>query len=205
MARPGRRYPLVLYTYMLNRWWPATLFLSAGLFALAWVGERYLPEADQAWRWQALLAVGVFTLLMTAFLFLIRKAAYVQLFHDHFRLVTPFLRLNISYKRIQKTSSATVNALFPPKSLSGWQREILAPLGAKTAVVIHLNGYPVSRSFLRFFLSPFFFADKTPHFVLLVDDWMRFSMDLESLRTGKSQPAPKKRIDSSILARLPRK
>jgi hypothetical protein len=205
MARPGRRYPLVLYTYMLNRWWPATLLLSAGLFAVAWAGPHYLPEPAEAWRWQALAGVGAFALLVTLFLFLIRKAAYVQLFPDHFRLVTPFLRLNISYKRIQKTSSTTLNALFPPKSLSGWQRELLAPLGSKTALVVHLNGYPLSRSFLRFFLSPFFFADKTPHFVLLVDDWMRFSMEMESLRSGKSQAAPKKRIDSSILARLPHK
>lgn len=204
MARPGRRYPLVLYSYMLNRWWPATLLLSLALFALAWIGPRYVPDPAEAWRWQALAVVGIVALLMSAFLFLIRKAAYVQLFTDHFRLVTPFLRLNISYKRIQKTTSASMSALFPPRSLSGWQREMLAPLGSKTAIVVHLNGYPLSRTILRFFLSPFFFADQTPHFVLLVEDWMRFSMELESLRTGKSQPAPKKRIDSSILARLPR-
>jgi hypothetical protein len=140
------------------------------------------------------------------FMFALRKSAYVQLFNDYLRLVTPFLRINISYKRIRRTSSTAMGVLFPPKSISSWRREILEPLAPMTALVVELNGYPISQTVLRFFLSPFFFKDKSPHFVLLVSDWMRFSTELETLRRGGGAVAPKQKPTSqSILSRLPHK
>jgi hypothetical protein len=73
-------------------------------------------------------------------------------------------------------------------------------------MLIDLTGYPISPFVLRMFLSRFFFKDKTPHVVILVNDWMRFSAELESMRTGiDSQPVPNKRSKSSILSRLPHK
>jgi len=205
VARAGHRYSLVMYTHMLDRWWPATLFLALGMFALAWAVRSYYPDPLYDWRWLTLGSVGVFVLVVTLFLFIIRKAAYVQPHADHLRLVTPFLRLNISYKRLRRSSSASMEGLFPPRSVSSWQREIIEPLARKTAVVVELNGYPISQPVLKFFLSPFFFKDKTPHFVLLVDDWMRFSAELESMRSGGDVATPKKTGDKSILSRLPQK
>ncbi len=205
MPRRGRRYPLLLYTRMLDLWWPLVLILALGLFALAWAVRLYYPDPSLAWRWMTLAAVGGIVLFSSLFLFAIRRSGYVQLFPDHFRLVTPFLRLKVSYKRILRTSSATMGALFEARGLKGWKREILIPLARRTAVVVELNGFPASQGLLRAFLSPFFFRDRTPHFVLLVDDWMRFSGELESLRRG-GEPEPSKRpVDRSILSRLPHK
>ncbi|MEW6404030.1 MAG: hypothetical protein AB1649_19720 [Chloroflexota bacterium] len=203
MAKAGRRYPLVMYTHMINRWWPAVLTLGIGLLALAWVLQWW---GFEAWRWFTLGSVGLFVLVIALFMWALRKSAYVQLFADHLRLVTPFLRINISYKRFRRTSSATMGALFPPNSISSWRRDIVAPLARMTALVIELNGYPISQQVLRFFLSPFFFKDKTPHFVLLVEDWMRFSSELETMRAGGGFVAPQQKPSSqSILSRLPRK
>ncbi|MBI5839759.1 MAG: hypothetical protein HZB19_06625 [Chloroflexi bacterium] len=203
MATVGRRYPLIMYTHMLNRWWPATSFLGAALLVLAW---SVYSRGREDWRWLTLASVGGFDLLFSVFLFTIRKSAYVQLFTDHLRLVTPFLRINISYKRLRRTSSATMGGLFPPKSISHWRQGILEPLAKMTAVVVELNGYPITQTVLKFFFSPFFFKDKTPHFVILVQDWMRFSSDLESLRAGGGVPAPRQKTrDQSILSRLPHK
>ena len=42
MAKKGRRYPLVIYTHMLNRWWPATLTLS-----LATTSTGTMPETSE--------------------------------------------------------------------------------------------------------------------------------------------------------------
>jgi hypothetical protein len=98
-----------------------------------------------------------------------------------------------------------MGALFPPQSVSSWRREIIQPLAKMTALVIELTGYPMSQSTLRLFLSPLFFKDKTPHFVILVDDWMKFSAELESMRSGAVQSAPQKKRDNSILSRLPNK
>ena len=206
MARAGRRYSLVMYTRMIDRWWPATLLLAVSLFALAWEVQSYFPDPNYDWRWLTLGSVGGFVLVVTLFLLVIRKAAYVQPRADHLRLVTPFLRLNISHKRLQRASSATISGLFPVASITNWQREILEPLAKKTAIVVEMNGYPISQTVLRLFLSPLFFKDKTPHFVLLVDDWMRFSTELESMRAGGDVVKPRRPADnSSILSRLPHK
>ncbi|NOY99761.1 MAG: hypothetical protein GXP40_11265 [Chloroflexi bacterium] len=205
MARAGRRYPLVIYEYMLNRWWPATLALGLALIGLWWPVSRLQVVRDEPWRGIGLLAMGGLVLLMTLFLFLVRKAAYVRPYADHLRLVTPFLRLNISYRRFHKTTASEMHALFPPSKLSGWTRDVMAPLMSKTAIVIDLNGYPMPQAILRFFLSPFFFKDKTPHIVILVKDWMRFSAELESLRTGGELAQPKKKTGGdSLFSRLPR-
>jgi hypothetical protein len=60
---------------------------------------------------------------------------------------------------------------------------------------------------MKLFLSPFFFYDKTSHFVFIVDDWMSFSTELDSRRAGGKalrQP-PKPRITSGLLDDLKRK
>jgi len=67
-----------------------------------------------------------------------------------------------------------------------------------------LSEYPVPPAVLRWFHSPLFFRDKTPHHHILVNDWLRFSAELDSMRySGKQAPKARTR-DNSILSRLPR-
>jgi hypothetical protein len=204
MAKAGRRHHLLIYSHMLNRWWPATLTLSLALVAVAW-GVSKTPEGQaQPYLVNATLGLSGVTFIFTFLLFIFRKAAYVQAFPNYLRLVTPFLRLNISYRRFRGTTTTEMRAIFPPTSLSGWRRDIIAPLSTKTAIVINLSKHPVPPFFLRWFLSPFFFKDKTPHFVILVDDWLRFSAELDSMRFRNKQAEKKRPRDNSILSRLPR-
>jgi len=206
MARAGHKYPLIIYRHMLNRWWPAMIAMGLGMFALAY--SEYIDPMAQflAWRWQLLAAVGVLAILVGVFFLVIKQMAYVQPLPGHLKLVTPFIRINISYKRFKRTTTTEMRYLFPYKSLSGWMQDIFAPLATRTAMVIDLNGYPISPFVLRLFLSRFFFKDKTPHLVILVNDWMRFSSELESMRTATDpQPMPKKRGRDSILSKLPHK
>ena len=204
MAKAGRRYPLVIYTRMLDRWWPATLTLSLALFATAWGASR-TPQGQAApLAITATTGLGGLAFVVTLFLFIIRKTAYVQPFGTYLRLATPFLRINISYRRFRSSTTSEMRMLFPPKSISGWRREIITPLSSMTAIVINLNGYPVPPVLLRLFLSPFFFKDKTPHLVILVKDWLRFSTELESMRLGRGQEEKARPRDNSILSRLPR-
>ena len=207
MARGGHKYPLIVYQHMLNRWWPALMAIGLGMFALAY--SEYIDPMAQfvSWRWQLLGGIGVLAILIGIFFVILRHLAYVQPFPEYLKLVTPFMRLNISYKRIRKTTTTEMHYLFPFKGLSGWMQDIFEPLAGKTAMVIDLNGYPISPRMLRFFLSRFFFKDKTPHLVILVKDWMRFSSELESMRTGIDMipSASHRRQKSSILNQLPKK
>jgi len=205
MAKVGNRYPLLIYEYTLNRWYPATLTLSIVLFILWWFQPRYLPKPENTWQDIQLLVTSGLAMGMTIFLFIIRKAAYVRPYQNHLRLVTPFLRLNISYKRIIQTRATEMKALFPPSQLTQMQRESMEHLLAKTAIVVELKNFPLPLATLRLFLSPFFFKDQSPHFVFLVENWMGFSTQLESLRTG-GRLADKKEKDSvrSLLSSLSR-
>jgi len=207
MARAGRKYPLIVYQHMLNRWWPAMITMGLVMFALAY--SEYIDPMAQflPWRWQLFAGIGALAIMVGVFFLILRHVAYVQPFPDYLKLVTPFMRVNISYKRFKKTTTTEMRYLFPHKSLSGWVQDIFAPLASKTAMVIDLNGYPISPFVLRSFLSRFFFKDKTPHLVILVKDWMRFSSELESMRSGidPNPKPPQKRQRSSILSRLPHK
>lgn len=206
MAKGGRRYPLIVYTHMIDRWRPAIFTLGLALFGLAWA--VYSWGLDQ-WRWLISASLGVLCIFLSIVMLIIRKSAYVQIFADHLLVATPLLRLNISHKRFRRATSANMGALFPPKSVSNWRAEIIQPLAGKTVIVIELTGHPMPQSTLRFFLSPLFFKDKTPHLVLLVDDWMRLSAEIESMRTGGGSAAParqpQKQRNHSILSKLPGK
>lgn len=207
MARAGHRYPLLVYRHVVSRWWLAIILIGVGLFALAY-GERYIDPMGQfrPWRWQLFAAVGGLAIMVGFFFWSIRYFAYVQPYPTYLKLVTPFMRVNISYKRIHKTTATEMRYIFPLKGVSGSARDVLEDLATKTAIVIDLNGYPISPALLRLFLYRFFFKDKTPHIVILVQDWMRFSSELESMRSGiDPNPPAQKRPKDSILTRLPHK
>ena len=198
----GRRYPLVIFTIMMSRWWTAVFALGLALIGLAWALRSWGYEE---WRWMTFAALGGIIAFVGIVIWLIRKSAYVQPFSDHLRLVTPFLRLNISYKRFRRTSTANMGALFPPKNISQSLQDIVSPIAKMTAIVIEVNALPMSHNMLRLFLSPLFFKDKSPHIVILVEDWMRFSAEMDSLRHGGDVPTPSHRRDISILSKLPKK
>ena len=206
MARAGHKYPLIVYRHMLNRWWPALIAIGLGMFALAY--SEYIDPLGKflPWRWQLFASIGMLAIFIGIFFWIIRYFAYVQPFPNYLKFVTPFIRINISYKRFKKTTATEMRYLFAFKSMSGWVRDIFSPLANRTALVIDLNGYPISPVLLRLFLSRFFFKDKTPHFVILVEDWMRFSLELDSMRSGIDlNPPSQKRSKNSILSRLPQK
>jgi hypothetical protein len=172
------------------------------MLGLAWALRSWGYEE---WRWLTFAVLGVVTVIGGLVMFLVRKSAYVQPFADHLRLVTPFLRLNISYKRFRRTTSANIGSIFPPKSISQSLQDIVSPLAKMTAIVIEVSSLPMSQGMLRLFLSPLFFKDKSPHIIILVDDWMRFSAEMDSLRHGGDVPTPQHRRDISILSKLPKK
>jgi hypothetical protein len=205
MKRAGRRYSLVLYTQMMDRWWPLLLLLGLTLLGLAWWLRGNIDgRLPQSWRWTTLGGVGGVVILGALVMLGVRKAAYVQPFDNHLRLVTPLLHLKISYRRIKGTTTTGMGILFPPKSLSGTRRAIIRPLMGHTAVVVEMSSLPLPRSVLSLFLSPFFFKDRTPHLVILVDNWMGFATELESLRIGGVAPVTaRKQTATSLLANLP--
>jgi hypothetical protein len=204
MAKGGKKYRLLIYGQMFSRWWQSMLALA--LLMLIWGGVVFyfggLSENPLPWLHRddglILLGLGGLALIFTFILATMGRMAYVQLFGSYIKLATPFLRLHISYKRIQKTTTTRVSDLFPPDRISGLKRDIIGPISGHTAIILFLTAYPISRNVLKLFLSPFFFYDKTNHFVLIMDDWMGFSREFESIRVSGGRPPAKKKKTSSM-------
>ena len=211
MAGAGHRYPLILYAHTLKRWWKFTLWIGIILLVLA-VGMRVmalefpdaysLPESDET-LW-GLVGAGAYAILLSIFLATISKYAYVQPYPTHLRLITPFLRMNISYRRIRQASSVDMKHLFPIGQYKGWRWNLMRPLAGQTAIVLEMRGWPMPHQVLNLFLSPFFFPDKTSRLALLVPKWMDFSMEMESFRTKwlDSQHETENNPQSILLASL---
>jgi len=190
MPRSGRRHRLILYTYILNHWWRRILSIGIVLLvlvaALAWypsVLPQYTPPQVADWILWFTGGVSAFAILLAIFLVTIRKSAYVQPFDNHLLLVTPFLRMNISYRRFIRFSSTEMGRLFPWEALKGRKRDFMRPLTNQTAILLELKGWPLPRWALNLFLSHFFFPDGTSRLVLLVSDWIKFSSELEGFRS----------------------
>jgi len=189
-GKKARRYHLPLYQRALKRWISATFWMAVFLAAFGTAAWYFAPQITTG-QIYALFGAAVAAGLLTLLFFAIRKGSYVRCMPKHLLIATPFLRVKVPYRRIKRTANSEMSALFPAKKLSTSRRDILGPLAANTALILVLDKYPMSPGLMRAFMSPFFFYDKTPHFVLLVDDWMSLSIELESIRSAaKQQPLP---------------
>jgi hypothetical protein len=185
--KQGKRHPLIIYKRTMDRLWQATLILGLVLAGLWWQltsGGSPLIQTDQtAW----VLVGAVVTVVFTLFALLTRNMAYVQPFYNHIRLVTPFLRMQISYKRVRGVHPANFTKLFPPQE-SGWAEEqFLAPFYGMTALTVELSSFPVPPFLLRLFLSRKMLLPQKPGFIFLVDDWMALSNEIDTFIANTRQ------------------
>jgi hypothetical protein len=193
--KKGDRHPLLLYRRVMGRLWAPALVLGL-LLLLVWIWGWFYPTpllegGDNIW----LAVAGLVSLAFALFALLGRSVAYVQPNRDHLRLVTPFLRMNISYRRLRNSHPAVFTQLFPPDEASWAQLNVLDPFYGRTAVVVELADYPMNPRIMRFFLAPQMFSPRSKGLVLLVPDWMAFSTELDSFRgtwlqSQKGAPRP---------------
>ena len=176
----------------MDRLWKATLVLGLLLAGLWWQAliDVFIPidPPYDYWVFVAALLVLGFTL----FALLARNMSYVQAFPDHLRIVTPFLRLKVSYRRVLSVRAAEFYKLFPPQKANWATRRILAPYYRETVIIAELKAYPLPHGLLRLFFSPQMFYPQTRGFVFTVSDWMALSTEVDSFRGewGGSQRVP---------------
>ncbi len=197
------RYHLLLYKEIVGRHARKAFILSflfLGLWILVDRGVAYrLDRSTQRW----LFAGGLVALAYWLFARFGPSLAYAQAHHDHLRLQTPIFRLNISYRRIINTRPIVFGKLFPPESMPNRDRRPLKRFLGVTALGIDLRGLPLPTWLLRLFLSRYMLTNDQIGFVLLIDDWMRFSTQLTSLmgewHASRHQRPPSPGIDVSDL------
>jgi hypothetical protein len=188
--KPGRRHPLLVYQRFIDRqFWPV-LLVGIALMVLWWFDSNFLNSFVLE---ILVLSAGIIALSLAFFLILARRVTYVQAFPDHLRVITPYLRLKISYRRIRSVHSANVQQLFPIERAKGVEKSLLEPFYGKTVVVVDLAGYPMSPRLLRLFLPKQLFVPKGIGFILITPDWMALSTDIDSAIGSYRQAMQNKR------------
>lgn len=190
---PGNRHILLLYQRTWDRLRKSTLLLGVILGLVWWQSGSELvliQNADNLW----VLAGAVICLLIGLFAWIARNMSYIQPQANHFQIATPFMKINVSYRRVRTVRPIDLTQIFPPDQQKWATLKILTPLYGYTALAIELKGYPLSPFALRLFFPPQFFLPQATGFVLIVKDWMKLSTELDT-RIGAIQGGSQKSPD----------
>ncbi len=175
-----------MYHRSWDRLWKSTILLGVILGVVWWQAgtdqKILLQNANNLW----VLAGAVICLLIGLFAMLARNMSYVQPHATHLRIVTPFMKLNVAYRRVRSIHPVDLIQIIPPNEQSWATQRFLAPLYRYTALAIELRGYPLSHFALRLFFPPQFFLPKATGIVLIVSEWMKLSTEIDT-RIGALQ------------------
>jgi hypothetical protein len=171
----------------MDRIWKLTLLLAIFL-SVAW-GWRY-------WQTQTIIVLSVDSLILVSALlafmltlvFLVaRSMAYVQPTSKYLKVATPFMRVNISYKRVRGVRPVLMQQLFPKDDVKRSLYKTVAPYYGKTAVAVELKSFPSDPKIMKMFMPASMFAKQFQGMVFLVPDWMKLSTEVDSYRGAQQQ------------------
>jgi hypothetical protein len=184
MAKPkrrGERFKLLVYGRMAQRWALPCVLIVLASCVLWWFAPR-IPILHPPYR-PLTLVPGAAAILLLLYTALAGQRAWVQSRSNHLRIQTPFYPLAVSYARIKSVRPRSFAEIFASAHIQGARADWVRPFGQLTALVVELSGYPLSKPWLRLWFSPYLFYPKATAFVLLVDDWMALSRQLDEFRS----------------------
>jgi hypothetical protein len=176
----GERFQLLLYGRQVSRFRRTSIILAVLFFGLWYpVSINYLPWPTRpADKW--LLAGGLVCLAYWLFTMISPRMAYVQARVDQLRIQTPIFGVSIPYQLIHNTRPIQLAKMYPPESLREREYWLLEPFFRSSALGVDLHDWPRDPDILKRFLNPFFLAPDQTGLVLIIDDWMALSNQLQS-------------------------
>ncbi|MEA3309922.1 MAG: hypothetical protein U9Q70_10480 [Chloroflexota bacterium] len=174
-------FPLLIYQTLSEHWSVLSFWLMPLGVALWWaVGHNTL--LDSRYRGAA-FGISMIGGILTGYCWLLRRAA-LRCYKTHFTLHAPLYPLAFSYRRVKLIRPVEFFAIFPPQQEKRARWRLYQKIWGKTAVVIDLKGYPVSSWWLKLWFSRYLFYPQETALVLLVDDWMGLTRELEIRRAA---------------------
>ncbi len=187
----GKRFRLLIYERMWQRWAFLSFLIIPASIAFWWYSPA-LPIISQKYQLLTLVPALVAAVLLI-YTLLARHLAWVQCKPHHLRIQTPFYPLVVSYGRIKDVHPRQFAQVFDPTEEKIARQDWLRPYWAETAVVVELSDFPLSRAWLRLWLSPYLMKPDSPGFVFMVEDWMGLSRQLDDRRTTRDMRRVKQR------------
>ncbi len=177
----GKRFPLLIYAPLGQRW--SRLGLVLALISLAfWIVWPFI-FAPTPWRHLAFFPVLAGGILF-AYGYAARKMAFVQCSAGAIRIQTPIYPLVMSYRRIEGTRPVQTSKLFDIGTEKQARRIWPSRFWGMTAIVVQVKQYPVSEQWLRLWFDRYLFNPEDSGLVLLVEDWLELSQQLDSHRAA---------------------
>ena len=177
----GKRFHLLIYERMWQKWGLASLLvaLASGVLWVLAPRARFIPSSLRP----LILVLALASLGVFVYSFMARRMAWVQCRPGHLHIQTPIYPLAVSYSRIKVVRPSEFGHIFDPSKEKPGRRNWLRPYWGKTAVVVEISKYPISKSWLRLWFNRYMFSPEVTGFVFLVEDWMTLSRQLDDFRS----------------------
>jgi len=204
----GKKHRLLIYERTTGQ--RRGLFLVVALLFLALFVLPYLVDAQTAAKlWPSQFDVFFLVLGVLAFVFFLYKLvapklAYVQCTERNIRVQTPLYPLVISYRRVTTSRSNQWGRVYPPESLTRGRKRALNRILGETVVILDLKGWPISRSFLRWWIPDVMFSPGGDGLVLWVNDWMALSREISHFTDVRRESRMGPKPEASVYGRIRR-
>ena len=187
MKKKGKRHPLLIFRQIYYPRRFSFLFVSllfVGLYAFLYLGPKEItapipwpPSLD--WL---LLAVAVIAFIIFLFKLAAGRLPYVRCAERNIRIQTPFYPMFISYRRIKETRPNPFYEIFPKGKLKRNEQRVLDKVMGQTAIVVDMDGFPMSRALMRLWIPNLMFNPNGTGLVLWVEDWMTLNRELSDFK-----------------------
>jgi hypothetical protein len=174
------KHKLLVYQLLSQRYRALYFWLWLVLLILAIYDFTTQPIFGDAWPlvW---VAWGL-TLLFWFYYGPLMRRASVQLQPRSLVVQGPLRAMRISYGRITTVTSSQLFRHYDAKQFKGRDLTIIETIGANTCVHVELNSFPRQYQQRRRWFHRFLFSERRPGLLLVVDDWMALSRQLETAR-----------------------
>ncbi|GIK59032.1 MAG: hypothetical protein HND44_07775 [Chloroflexi bacterium] len=197
-----KKHRLLLYEFSSRRVRGKLLLLWLLLLALA-LYDRFITEVLGDFWFVVWLMIPVLVALWVYYAYLVRRAALIVT-PQYVLLQGPLTAVKISYGRIASITSTHMAQHHDPQSLKMGDHFRVDPLYEYTCGFIEFISVPPGLKKNRRHFSRFLFSPQRPGLLLVVDDWMKLSRDLEVARQKwqEAHGIGKKEDTRSLAARI---
>ena len=187
MKDHGKRHTLLLFRTRYRRYRAWYLFASL-IFIGVYVLVNQLPlDVAERFPWTAqydwiLLLIGSILFLLFLGRTIAGEIPYVQCTERNLKIQTPFLPLYFSYRRVKETRPNALFEIFRRDKVSRREARFLEKVAGQTAIIVDMNGYPMSMTWMKFWMSNLMFTPDGLGLVLWVQDWMMLNRELSDFK-----------------------
>ncbi len=176
-----KTHKLLVYQWLSRRYRGLFLLLWLLLLLLAVYDFNIRPLFDDALWPLVWVAWGASFILWLYYVLLLRRAS-VEIQPRVLLLRGPLRTMKISYGRITSVTSTQLISHHNPDQHKGTTRTLIKEIGGQTCLHLSLHNFPKQYQSRRFWYSPLLFSEVNPGLLLVVEDWMALSRQLEVAR-----------------------